>query len=92
MTNLLSNLPKKGLVLAHLNICSLRNKVHEIINICSNGIHVLALSETHLDCSFDNSQLAVKGYRLFRKDSKIKMVGVLHSILVRILQSLQGRI
>ncbi|XDV11531.1 hypothetical protein PO909_000447 [Leuciscus waleckii] len=68
MTNLLSNLPKKGLVLAHLNICSLRNKVHEIINICSNGIHVLALSETHLDCSFDNSQLAVEGYRLFRKD------------------------
>lgn len=68
-TSLLSSLPRKGLVLAHLNICSLRNKVHEITRICSlNNIHILALSETHLDNTFDFSELAVAGYRLYRRD------------------------
>lgn len=60
---------KKGLVLAHLNICSLRNKVDEITRLCQiENIHVLALSETHLDNSFDNSVLAVDGYNLYRRD------------------------
>lgn len=69
MTLLRSNQPQKGLVLAHLNICSLRNKVHEIANICTtNGIHVLALTETHLDSKFGNSELAVDRYTLFRND------------------------
>ena len=57
------------MVLAHLNICSLRNKVLEITRICSsNNIHVLAPSETHLDHTFDDSELAVEGYRLYRRD------------------------
>ncbi len=68
-TFLPSGLPRKGLVLAHLNICSLRNKVHEITRICSSdNIHVLALSETHLDDTYDDSELAVEGYSLFRRD------------------------
>lgn len=60
---------KKGLVLAHLNICSLRNKVEEITTLCqSENIHILALTETHLDDSFDNSVVAVDGYNLYRRD------------------------
>ena len=60
---------RQSLILAHLNICSLRNKVHEIITICSsNNIHVLALTETHLDTTFNDSELAVHGYRLYRRD------------------------
>lgn len=63
------NLPKKGLVLAHLNVCSLRNKVHELCNLVeSNNIHIFAISETHLDSSFEDSEVAIHGYNLFRRD------------------------
>jgi hypothetical protein len=38
-------LPRKGLKIAHINICSLRNKVHEIHNFpTSDNIHVLAIN------------------------------------------------
>ena len=40
-------LPRKGMKLAHTNICSLRNKVHEINNLLtSDKINILAISET----------------------------------------------
>ena len=42
-------LPKKGLKVAHINICSLRNKLTDITNILSQGnIHILAISTLHL--------------------------------------------
>lgn len=54
---------------AHSNICSLRNKVHEIARICtSESIHVLALSATHLDSTIYDSELEVDGYRFHRRD------------------------
>ncbi len=63
------NLPKKGLLFAHLNICSLRYKIHEICGLVeSNDIHVLAITEMHLDSSFEDSEDAVHGYNLFRRD------------------------
>lgn len=47
-------LPKKGLKMAHINICSIRNKLDEVENIIlSNIFQFLAVSETHLDSSFD---------------------------------------
>ena len=62
-------LPGKGLLIAHLNICSLRNKIPELCMVMkSNDIHIMAISETHLDASFENIELAVEGYTLFRKD------------------------
>ncbi|MGL5507016.1 MAG: endonuclease/exonuclease/phosphatase family protein [Paraclostridium sp.] len=65
----LSMLSKKGLTIAHLNICSLRNKTHEIVRICTaDNIQVLALSETHLDSTMSNSELMINGYKLYRKD------------------------
>ena len=43
-------LSRKGLTIAHMYICSLRNKVHEMNNLLtSDNIHILAISETHLD-------------------------------------------
>lgn len=46
-------LPRKGLKLAHINICSLRNKLVEITDVMfTNNIHVLAVTETHLDQTF----------------------------------------
>ena len=63
------NLPKEGLLLAHLNVCSLRNKVHELCSLVeSNNIHILAISETHLESSLDDSEVAIHGYNLFRRD------------------------
>lgn len=61
-------LPKKGVLFAHLNVCSLRNKIHEISNLAElNDIHIFALSETHLDSTFSVSEIAIQGYNLFRK-------------------------
>lgn len=57
------------MTLAHLNICSLRNKVHEISMICySNNVPILTLSETHMDIAYEDSELVIEGYKLFRKD------------------------
>lgn len=62
-------LPRKGLKIAHININSIRNKIHEITEILNNdNIHVLAISETHLDSTFDDSALSILGYNIFRRD------------------------
>jgi len=59
----------KGLVLAHLNICGIRNKIHDIFNLVNKySINILAVSETHLDSSIQISELTVKGFNVFRKD------------------------
>ncbi len=47
---------KKKLKFAHLNICSLRNKVHEVADLLlSNTTNIVALSETRLDETFDDN-------------------------------------
>ncbi len=62
-------LSKKGIIFAHLNICSLRNKTHEAARICNlDNIQVLALSETHLDSAMSNLEIMIDGYNLYRKD------------------------
>lgn len=69
MASLLTKLSKKGLIIAHLNICSLKNKIHEVMRICTeDNIQVLALSETHLDMAMSNSELMINGFKLYRKD------------------------
>ncbi len=56
------NLPK-GLILAHLNICSLRNKIHELETLLkNNSIHIMAVTETHLDDSFDDSLISMNDF------------------------------
>lgn len=62
-------LPTKGLLMAHLNVCSLRNKLHEIGCLVQlHNIHILTISETHLDSSFENEDISIHGYNIFRKD------------------------
>lgn len=62
-------LPKKGLRMAHINRCSIRNKLNEVENIIlSNNFHTLALSETHLDSMFDDTSLMIEGYDIYRRD------------------------
>lgn len=70
------NLPRKGFKVAHINICSLRNKIIEVSELLALGIHVLAVSETHLDDTFNDEVLGIQGYDIFRRDRNIYGGGV----------------
>ena len=55
--------------MAHINICSIRNKLNEVENIIlSNNFHILAMSETHLDSTFEDTSLMIEGFNIYRKD------------------------
>ena len=67
-------LPRKGLKIAHINICSLRNKVHEINNLLtSDNINALAISETQIIYLMI---VAIQGYNIYRRDSNAHGGGV----------------
>lgn len=64
------NFPKKGLLITHLNIYSLWN--HELCCLgLSNYINILAISETHLNASFEDAEISIHEYHTFRKDGNI---------------------
>ena len=64
-----ASIPEKCLKKSHVEICSLRNKVHEINNwLVTDDIHILAISETHLDNTFDGTVVAIHGYNIYGKD------------------------
>ena len=55
--------------MAHINICSIRNKLNEVENIIlSNNFHILAVSETHLDSTFEDTSLMIEGFNIYGKD------------------------
>ena len=62
--------------MAHINICSLRNKIIEVAELLSPGIHLLAVSETHLDETFNDEVLGIQGYNIFRRDRNVNGGGV----------------
>ena len=59
------------LILAHININSLRNRLDMLQEVMGNSIDVLIIFETKLDTSFHSSQFILDGftppYRLDRK-------------------------
>ncbi len=59
-------LPRKGLKIAHLNICSLKNKLYELSTVMfeNDPLHIIAVSETHLDESTDNAEVTIQGYNI----------------------------
>ena len=60
-----------------LRYVALRNKVHEINNMLGTGdVHILAISETHLDNTFDDTVVAIHGYDIYRKYRNAKGGGV----------------
>lgn len=64
-----TELPKKGVNIAHININSLRNKLNEVENLLyNNNVYILAISETHLDPTYEDSMLLIQGYNIYRKD------------------------
>lgn len=60
-----------------MNICSLRNNIQEISEIISEwDLHIIAISETHLDTTINNALLNIDGYNIFRSDRNISGGGV----------------
>lgn len=54
---------------AHINICSIRNKIRDVHSLIStNNYDILGVSETWLTTSYSDSLLHIPGYRTFRKD------------------------
>ena len=67
----LSKCSAKDLKVAHLNICSLRNKIDELRCLqllCK--FEVLAITETHLDETVLDTALNIDGMKLLRLDCK----------------------
>ena len=55
--------------MALLNVRSLRNKLHELGDVVhKNSFDVFAITETWLNDSIDDKELALPNYRLFRRD------------------------
>ena len=66
----------KNLTFAHINIRSLRHKVHEVcVLLHKYDISILAVSETWLDISDDVGSVDISGYCLFRRDREHKIGG-----------------
>ena len=52
----------KRIILAHLNINSIRNKFDILKNSVSGKIDILVVSETKLDASFPDTQFFIEGF------------------------------
>lgn len=61
-----------SITLAHVNICSLRHKIHDITKILHtpgpHKIHILAITETWLDSSIADTLVAIQNFTLYRRD------------------------
>lgn len=67
--DLIEAVTKNGLKITHININSLRNKINEPMQLLLNyKLHILALSETHLDRTFDDTESQIDGYNNIHKD------------------------
>ena len=60
----------KHLIIAHLNINSLRNKFDQLKILVQDKMHILVVTESKLDDTFPDSQFHIPGYKYkvhFRK-------------------------
>ena len=59
----------KDLKIAHLNVCSIRNKI-DVLRVLQSicRFDIIAIKETHLDSSISNSHLNIDGMKIFRRD------------------------
>ena len=67
-----------NVIIAQLNINSLRNKFHALKEMINGNIDILVLTETKLDGTFPRSQFRIPGYRVpYRKDRDTHGGGVM---------------
>ena len=58
----------KNVIIAHLNVKSLRNKTVAVEELIKNKIDVCLILETKVDESLPNQQFKINGYEIFRRD------------------------
>ena len=68
----LANRSAKDNRVAHLNVCSLRNKIEELrcLQMFCSRVEVLAITETHLDKTVPDTALDIDGMKFLRLDRK----------------------
>ena len=52
----------KRIILAHLNINSIRNKFNKLVDQIKGNVDIMVISKTKLDDSFPNGQFKIPGY------------------------------
>ena len=65
------------LIIAQLNINSLRNKFDSLVRMLHNDLDILLISETKTDSSFPTAQFQIEGYTTYRLDRNANGVGIL---------------
>ena len=65
------------LIIAQLNINSLRNKIDSLVQILHNNLDILLISETKIDSSFPTAQFQTEGYTTYRLDRNTNGGGIL---------------
>lgn len=66
---LLPGAVQRGFKVAHLNVCSLRNKMPELEILSNKGCYdVITISETWLNAMNETALIALSGYDVFRYD------------------------
>ena len=76
----LNNLRRKNkgrLILAHININSIRCKFDQLVYVVKGKVDVLMITETKLDDSFLTMQFNIEGFFIFRLDQNEYGAGIL---------------
>ena len=53
----------ENVIIAHLNINSLRNKFGSLVQLVGGNIDILVIGETKLDETFPKKQFIIEGFR-----------------------------
>ena len=56
------------MIIAQLNINSLRNKFDSLVQMLHNNLDILLISETKIDSSFPTAQFQIEGYTTYSLD------------------------
>ena len=65
------------LIIAQLNINSLRNKFDSLVRTLHNNLDILLISETKIDSSFPTAQFQIEGCTTYRLDRNANVGGIL---------------
>ena len=77
--NIRSKNPNR-LIIAQLNINSLRNIFDSLVEILHSNLDILSISETNTDSSFPTAQFKIEGYTAYKVDRNSNGGGILLSV------------
>ena len=78
--------PPKNVILEHLNVNFLRNKIEAVEELMRSHIDISLSSETKLDETFPNKQFKISGYKMFTRDRNKHGGGVMFYINENVLR------